>query len=841
MLPVPRFATPMEEGEAVTSVTRAPDDAEVRDFQRRLLDHMKHSVGKDAGDATPHDWYRVTAHAVRDLLVDTWIDSMRQADHSDSKRIYYLSLEFLIGRSLVANLLSTGVLDVARAALALQGQDLESVAAQEPEAALGNGGLGRLAACFIDSMATVGIPGMGYGIHYHHGMFSQVIENGQQHEVPENWLKHGNPWEFARPEVCFPIRFGGHVVSYRDAHGALRRQWEGGEEVFAIGHDLPIPGFGAWTVNNIRLWDARASHGFDLARFNRGDYVDAVAEASATESISSVLYPDDSTSQGKELRFKQEYFFASASLHDILRRFLKRHGDLSLLPEKVAVQLNDTHPSIGVAELMRLLLDDHRLPWDQAWRICVGTFAYTNHTLLPEALETWPVALFERLLPRHLEIIYEINRRFLDDVRHAHPGDADLARRVSLIGEEGEKRVRMAHLAFVGSHCVNGVARLHTDLMKAGIFADLHRLFPGRIVNRTNGITPRRWLNQANPGLAAAITGRIGPAWVTDLERLRALVPLAEDAGFRDEVRRLKRAARQRLGAFVGERLDAPLDPDSLFDVQVKRIHEYKRQLLNVLHVVSRYAALRDGADVPPRTVILAGKAAPGYARAKAIIRLICDVADVVNRDPRTRDRLRLVFVPDYNVSVAEVIMPAADLSQQISTAGTEASGTGNMKLALNGALTIGTRDGANIEIAEEVGEENLFFFGLTADQVARMTREGYDPKVFVASDPRLRRALDMIGGGFFSPGDPDRHRAIVDALTTGGDRFFLCADYGAYMATQETAERLFADDPDGWTTRSILTTARMGKFSADGVVMDYARGIWGVQPVHPAGALQVG
>ncbi|WP_404385807.1 glycogen/starch/alpha-glucan phosphorylase [Caenispirillum salinarum] len=813
--------------------------SEVRDAQRRLLDHLKHDIGKDAGDATPHDWYMVTARTVRDLLVETWIDSLRQADHSDAKRIYYLSLEFLIGRSLKANMLSTGVLDVTRAALAVLGQDLDAVCEQEPEAALGNGGLGRLAACFIDSMATVGIPGMGYGIHYHHGMFGQVIENGEQREVPENWLARGNPWEFARPEVAYPIRFGGHTVEYRDQEGHPRRHWEGGEEVIATAYDLPIPGFGAWTVNNIRLWDAKASHGFDLARFNRGDYIEAVREESASETISQVLYPDDSTSQGKELRFKQEYFFAAASLRDILRRFRKRHGDLARLPEKVAVQLNDTHPSIAVPELMRLLMDEHHLPWHEAWEICVGTFAYTNHTLLPEALETWPVALFERLLPRHLEIIYEINARFLDDVRHRFPGEHDLARRVSLIAEEPEKRVRMAHLAFVGSHKVNGVARLHTDLMRAGIFSDLHRLFPDRIVNRTNGITPRRWLNQANPGLSGLISARIGDAWKTDLERLRELMPLAEDEGFRAAVMAEKREAKERLSAWLSHRLAGPLDPASLFDVQVKRIHEYKRQLLNVLHVIHRYNRLRAGDDIAPRTVLIAGKAAPGYAMAKVIIRLINDVADVINRDPATRDALKLVFVPDYNVSVAERIMPAADLSQQISTAGTEASGTGNMKLALNGALTIGTRDGANIEIAEEVGEENLFFFGLSAGDVERMTREGYDPKVFIASNPALARVLDMISDGYFSPADPSRHRPIVESLTSG-DRYMLCADFAAYLEAQEKAERLFVDDPDDWTRRSILTIARMGKFSADGVVMDYAREIWGVQPTHPAGALHV-
>lgn len=806
-------------------------------FKRRLYGHLKHTLARSSEDASAHDWYLALAHTTRDLLVETWTDSMRASVGADAKRVYYLSLEFLIGRSLENNLLAVGVMDICYAALAEMGLDFEQIRDQEPEAALGNGGLGRLAACFVDSLATLGIPGEGYGIHYHHGMFRQRIENGQQVEVPENWLTYGNPWEFRRPDVAYPVRFGGHVESVTDGEGHHSFRWCGAEEVLAIANDMPVPGYGGFAASSIRLWSARASQEFDLQDFNRGDYLGSVQQEMESESLSKVLYPDDSTPQGKILRFRQEYFFAAASVADILHRFRTQYGtDWAALPEKVAIQLNDTHPTIAIPELMRHLLDEQGLGWEDAWDICRGVFAYTNHTLLPEALETWPVTLFETVLPRHLQIIYEINRRFLEQVHDRAPEDTDLPRRVSLIDEDHGRRVRMAHLAVVGSHCVNGVAQIHTDLMKAGLFADFHRLFPDRIVNRTNGITPRRWLNQANRPLARLISRHVDEDWPVNLDLLRALTPLAEDAGFSEEFRAVKAANKARFTAFAGKRLGVWIDPASLFDVQVKRIHEYKRQLLNVLHVVSRYNRLRHGLtqNLVPRTVVFAGKAAPGYAAAKLIIRLIHAVAETVNTDPHTRDWLRVLFVPNYNVSSAEIIIPAADLSEQISTAGTEASGTGNMKLALNGALTIGTRDGANIEIAQEVGEDNLFFFGLSAAEVAAARQPGaYDPMAVMHANPELAEVLNMIRGGYFSPTDPDAFRPLIDALLYGGDHYMLLADYAAYCTCQDQVDRTYRT-PAGWTRSAILTVARMGKFSADLTVLDYARDIWGVKATAP-------
>jgi starch phosphorylase len=811
---------------------------DVDSFKRRLFHHLKHTVAKNPETATSRDWYAVTAHTVRDLLVETWMDSVRQHAHDDAKHVYYLSLEFLIGRSLDNNLLASGFMDVCRATFADMGLDFDGIRAEEPEAALGNGGLGRLAACFMDSLATLGIPGIGYGIHYHHGMFRQEIRDGAQVEVPENWLILPNPWDFERPEFSYPIRFGGWVEQCRDAVGRDVFRWHGVEEVTAAAVDVPVAGYGGFSANSIRLWAACARHGFDLGHFNRGDYLEAVMAEVESESLSRVLYPDDSTSQGKTLRFKQEYFFAAASLADILRRFQRAHGDdFARLPEKVAIQLNDTHPAIAVAELMRLLVDDHHLGWDTAWDLCVGVFAYTNHTLLPEALETWPVRLFEAMLPRHLQIIYEINGRFLDRVRATVAADDGLARRLSLIQEGDEKRVRMAHLAFVGSHRVNGVARLHTDLMTSGIFADLHRVFPDRIVNKTNGITPRRWLNEANRPLSRLITDTLGDGWQSDLEALRKLVPLAEDTGFRDAFAAVKQANKDRLATWANKALDRAIDPDSLFDVQVKRIHEYKRQLLNVLHVISRYNRARAGrlGDAVPRTVIFAGKAAPGYAMAKLIIRLITGVAETIDRDPRAREALRVLFVPNYDVSTAERLIPAADLSQQISLAGTEASGTGNMKLALNGALTIGTRDGANIEIAEEVGEENVFFFGLSAEEAAALQASGnHNPWRCYTQDPDLAEALDMIREGAFAGGDKTVFQPIFDSLTAGGDRYLLLADYADYMATQARVDAAWTDRA-AWTASAVLNTARMGKFSSDVTILDYARDVWGVKGSSPA------
>ncbi|KAA5606698.1 glycogen/starch/alpha-glucan phosphorylase [Roseospira marina] len=806
--------------------------SEVDALKRRLHRHLRHSLGKGPVGSTTLDWYMALALSTRDLMVETWMDSSHRAYANDAKRVYYLSMEFLVGRSLTASLLATGSLDLARQTLTEMGLDFDAVCDQEPEAALGNGGLGRLAACLMESMATLGIPARGYGIYYDYGMFSQYIDAGQQVEMPERWLRYGNVWAFNRPEVLTPVRFYGRTEDGLDLRGRRVRRWLDGEEVLAEAHDLLVPGHGCWTVNAIRLWSAQASRAFDLRRFNQGDYINAVAEQSQSESLSHVLYPDDSTGMGKALRLKQEYFFVAASLADIVRRFRTAHDDFTKFPQKVAIQLNDTHPALAVPELMRLLMDEHGLAWDEAWSICHGTFSYTNHTLLPEALETWPVDLIGSMLPRHMEIIYAINHQFLEGVRKSapKPDDACVAR-LSMIDEGGERRVRMAHLAFVGSHRVNGVAALHTDLMRGGIFADLHRTFPDRIVNKTNGITPRRWLQGANRPLSALITRHIGDRWVANLDELRGLVPLAEDAAFREEFRAVKRLNKEALGRYVDARLGVELDPDTLFDVQVKRIHEYKRQLLNVLHVITLYNRIRAGRaeDQPPRTVLLAGKAAPGYYMAKLIIRLIHDVARVINADPLVAGRLRLVFVPDYNVSVAEHIMPAADLSEQISTAGTEASGTGNMKLALNGALTIGTRDGANVEIGDEVGEENIFFFGLSAERANAMrTRGGHDPWQYYTGDPDLHMVLDMIGQGAFSPDEPDRYRPIVDSLTRHGDYYLLLADYADYVACQERVGRAY-QDADTWSRMAILNVARIGRFSSDVTVADYAADIWHV------------
>jgi starch phosphorylase len=802
-------------------------------LKKSLVNLLIYSMGKDHITATHRDWFHTTALAVRERLIERWMETMRSYYRADAKRVYYLSLEFLTGRLLANSLLNLGIYDACCAALADLDLDIHRITELESDAALGNGGLGRLAACFLDSMATLNLPGYGYGIRYEYGMFTQRIDGGNQIEHPDNWLRYGNPWEFPRPEVLYPVRFGGRVVEYRDDKGSLRHHWVDTEDVMAMAFDTPVPGFGTDTVNNMRLWSAKASRDFNLKYFNEGNYIKAVAEKNESENLSKVLYPDDTTIMGRELRLKQQYFFVCATLQDILRRFVKYHANLDELPDEVAIQLNDTHPSIAIPELMRILVDSHHLDWDRAWNITRRTFSYTNHTLMPEALETWPVPLFGEILPRHLQIIYEINQRFLDDVRHCFPGDTELARRVSIIDEHGDKRVRMAHLATVGSHTVNGVSRIHTDLMKETIFADFDRFSPGKIINITNGITPRRWLHQANPGLSTLISAHLGPCWLRDLDCLKSLRPLAEDAAFRKAFRAVKQENKLRLAESIEARTRTKVNADSLFDVQTKRIHEYKRQLLNVLHVITRYNRIREGRaqGLVPRTVIIGGKAAPGYHMAKLIIRLIHGVADVVNNDPAVNDRLKLVFLPNYNVSNAEKIIPACDLSEQISTAGTEASGTGNMKFALNGALTIGTLDGANIEMREEVGADNFFIFGLTADGVAEIRQEGYDPWHYYNSNDELRKALDMIGQGFFSPDDPNRFRSVFDALTGGGDHFLLLADYAAYIAAQEQVDALYRDQEE-WSRRAILNVAGMGKFSSDRSIQEYAQKIWNVEPV---------
>jgi len=801
--------------------------------RKSLTDHLIFSVGKDTITATHRDWFFALAGAVRERLIERWMETMRRYYRNDAKRVYYLSMEFLIGRSLMNSVLNVGFLDEVRQACTEAGIDLDRIKELEFDAALGNGGLGRLAACFLDSMATIGLPGYGMGIRYEYGMFNQRIEDGWQVEHPDNWLRYGNPWEFSRPEVLYPVKFHGRVVQYSDEGGNPHHHWIDTEDVMAMAYDTPVPGYGLDTVNNMRLWSAKASRDFDLKYFNEGNYIKAVEDKNESENLSKVLYPDDTTAMGRELRLKQQYFFVSASLQDILYRFRKHHETFDLLPDKVAIQLNDTHPSIAIPELMRLLLDIHHLDWDRAWDITTRTFAYTNHTLMPEALETWAVSLFESVLPRHLQIIYEINLRFLKGVTHRFPGDNDLLRRISIIDETHGRRVRMAHLAIVGSHHVNGVAQLHSELMKTTIFADFHRYYPGKFTNITNGITPRLWLNQANPALAGLISGHIGRDWVTDLSQLKQLAGLADDPSFQEEFRAVKLANKERLAGLVMDRLALQLDPDTLFDVQVKRIHEYKRQLLNLLHVITLYNRIRSNPslDAVPRTVIIAGKAAPGYATAKLIIKLINSVADIVNNDPAVRGLLKLVFIPNYDVSTATSIIPAADLSQQISTAGTEASGTGNMKLALNGALTIGTLDGANIEIMQEVGEDNIFIFGLDAKEVDALKNSGYNPWNYYHADAELKQALDMIATGYFSPEQTDRFRPIVDNLTHFGDRYLLLADYAAYVAAQERVGMLYRDQRQ-WTRRAILNVASMGKFSSDRTIAEYAKNIWGAKPV---------
>ncbi len=801
---------------------------------KSLSNRLIYSLGKDPITATHRDWFHTTAYAVRERLIERWMETMRSYYRSDAKRIYYLSMEFLTGRLLTNNLMNMGFYRDCKHALADLELEIERISELESDAALGNGGLGRLAACFLDSMASLSLPGYGYGIRYEYGMFTQRIENGFQVEHPDNWLRYGNPWEFQRPEVLYPVRFGGRVVQFKDEQGHLRFHWVDTEDVMAMAYDTPVPGFGTNTANNMRLWSAKASRDFNLKYFNEGNYIKAVEDKTESENLSKVLYPSDTTQMGRELRLKQQYFFVCASLQDILRRFIKYHPDIRELPDEVAIQLNDTHPSVAIPELMRILLDVQHLDWDTAWDITTRTFSYTNHTLMPEALETWPVALFESILPRHLQIVYYINYRFLQEVSHRYPGDGERLRRMSLIDETGERRLRMAHLAIVGSHKVNGVSQIHTDLMKKTIFADFDAFFPGRIINITNGVTPRRWLHVANPGLSSLITASIGKDWLCDLDQLRKLRPLAEDPVFRREFRTFKRINKERLAEIIQLRLRLTVSPGSLFDVQIKRFHEYKRQLLNVLHIVTRYNRIREGRakDMVPRIVIFAGKAAPGYAMAKLIIKLIHSVADIVNHDPAVGSMLKVAFLPDYTVSNAEKIIPACDLSEQISTAGTEASGTGNMKLALNGALTIGTLDGANIEIKDEVGEDNIFIFGLTAAEVAEKRAQGYRPWDLYNTNGELKQALDMIGNGYFSPDAPQLFRPVFDELTGYGDQFMLLADYASYIACQDRVDELYRNQEE-WSRRAILNVAGMGRFSSDRAIKEYCEKIWNVKPVR--------
>ncbi len=803
-------------------------------LRRAVLDHLQFTRAKDLRTATLLDANHALAHTARDRLVYRWMATQRAYADQDVKRVYYLSAEYLLGRQLGANLLNLGLFDFSKRALAEYGLDLDDILAQEPDPGLGNGGLGRLAACYMDSLAALQLPATGYGIRYEFGIFRQELVDGWQSEQPDDWLRNGNPWEIRRPEYSVDVSFGGHVVGWVDDKGKYHVRWEPNSTVIGIPYDTPVAGFGADnnTVNNLRLWSAKASREFDLAVFNDGDYRRAVEDKALTESISKVLYPKDDSRQGKMLRLKQQYFFVACSLHDILRRHREQHATWDNLPDKAVVQLNDTHPSIAVAELMRLLVDREGLEWTEAWGITQRTLAYTNHTLLPEALERWPADLFEELLPRHLEIIYEINRRFLREVNITAPGDEALKERMSIVQEHPVRSIRMAHLAVVGSFKVNGVAELHSQLLRDHVLRDFAELWPERFTNVTNGVTPRRWLVECNMRLSRALAARIGTGFASDLSELEQTLPLVDDAGWLEQLQTIKAANKRDLARYLSKAHGIEVDASTLFDVQVKRIHEYKRQLMCCLHVVHLYRRIKLlGQDIVPRTVFIGGKAAPGYATAKHHIKLINDVAAIINSDSAVAGRLKLVFLPNYNVSFAQKVIPAADLSEQISMAGKEASGTGNMKFQINGALTIGTLDGANVEIREEVGADNFFLFGLTEAEVREQVASGYDPAEFIEQSEALSGALDLIESGYFSPDDPDLHQPIVDYVRHH-DPYLICADFESYLAAQQEVSSAFTD-PARWWPMVAKNIAKSGKFSSDRSIRDYCDRIWGIQPVH--------
>ena len=823
----------LAQGGAPAAVPEAPRlRSDPLHLRRSFLAHVSYTRAKGWGSATPLDRFMAIAMATRDRLTERWVATQRTYQERDVKRVCYLSAEYLLGRALGNNLVAMGLLDAAREALSELGVSLEDLLEVEQDAGLGNGGLGRLAACFLDSMATLGYPGVGYGIRYEFGIFTQEFVGGHQVERADEWLKFGSPWEIVRPEYTVPVRLYGRVEHGTGPDGRPVARWVDGKTVLGVPYDTPVAGYGTNTVNTLRLWQARASEEFDLRLFNAGDYERSVVEKNDSETISKVLYPNDAFQAGKELRLKQEYFFVACSLADIIRRFLKKPRDLRDLPRFVAIQLNDTHPAVAVPELLRILVDEQGLPPGLAWEITSKVMGYTNHTLLAEALEVWPVSLFERLLPRHLEIIYEINQRFLRAVQIRHPYDAERLRRMSLIEEGPEKKVRMAHLAVVGSHSVNGVAELHTGLLKRTVLPDFAEMFPERFNNKTNGVTPRRWLLLCNPRLAELITSRIGSGWVTDLDRLRALEPLAQEREFQAEFARVKLENKERLAAHVRELTRVALDTSAIFDVHIKRLHEYKRQLLNALHVVWLWMRARENPSVVvhPRAFLFGAKAAPGYQLAKLVIRLINGIGEVVNGDAE-RTGIQVLFLPNYRVSLAERIIPAAEVSEQISTAGKEASGTGNMKLTLNGALTLGTLDGANVEIREAVGPENFFLFGLTADEVEATVARGYRPGEVAERDPELKAVLDLVGSGFFSPEDRRTFRPLVDALLNE-DRYLILADFRAYAEAQSRVVQAYLD-PEDWTRMAILNVARVGRFSSDRTIREYSRDIWGIEPVE--------
>jgi glycogen phosphorylase len=803
-------------------------------LQESIRHHVRYSLGKEWHHLSGKDLFMAIALAVRDRLVDGMLATEARYQQAQAKRLYYLSIEFLMGRSLGNNLSNLGLFETCQEALRQLGEDLAAVEEHESDAALGNGGLGRLAACFLDSLATLGLPGYGYGIHYEYGLFKQEISNGYQKEKPDHWRAYGAPWEIERADQACLVPVYGRIEHTLDRGGHYNPMWMDWKILIGVPYDMPIVGYGGQTVNYLRLYSARSSAEFDMQIFNAGDYIKAVEQKIASETITKVLYPADTVEAGQELRLVQEYFLVACAIRDIVSKYLQTHTTFDAFSAQVAIQLNDTHPAVAVAELMRVLVDENDLPWEKAWGITQATLGYTNHTLLPEALERWPVSLFEYVLPRHLQIIYEINRRFLDDAATVWPGDNERLQRLSIIADGGQKQVRMAHLAIVGSHSINGVSALHTELIKTSLVPDFFQLWPGRFNNKTNGITQRRWLLQANPFLARLLTNTIGDEWITDLGALRALEPLAQDEGFQREFLRIKRVNKKRLATVITDLTRVSIDPDSLFDVQVKRIHEYKRQLLNVLHIIHEYLCLIEDhrAPVVPRTYIFAGKSAPGYWAAKQIIKLIHSVGRVINSDPRVQGQLKVVFIPDYRVSLAEKIIPAADLSEQISTAGKEASGTGNMKFALNGALTIGTLDGANIEIMEEVGKDNIFIFGLRAPDIQELRAQGsYQPQDYYARHPALTRVMDALSTDLFCREEPDLFKWIYHALVDQGDEYFHLADLPSYIDTHEQAGAEFTNKA-GWARKAILNVARIGKFSSDRTVREYAKDIWNLQRI---------
>ena len=796
--------------------------------------HLRHTLAKDESSRTSWDNYRSVVLTIMDRLNDKWLTTQRKYFEEDHKRVYYLSMEFLIGRLLDNMVVNLDIQQEVADALNDVGLNYEDIRNEEWDAGLGNGGLGRLAACFLDSMATMGIPAMGYGLRYDYGMFYQKFENGFQIEKPDLWLRYGNPWDTVRPKTQYSVEFYGNQAMHNGAtNGDINYQWENTRKVQAIAYDTPIPGYDNNIVNNLRLWKAESHTALDLKSFNQGQYIDAVKDNQLEQNITRVLYPNDKVFLGQELRLKQEYFLVSASLQDIIKRFKKSTDDWTKFPEKVAIQCNDTHPNLAIPDLMRTLLDEVGMPWEKAWDITKSSIAYTNHTLLPEALEKWPVSLVRNLLPRHLDIIYEINRRFMDKIKVQYGNDTNRMSRMSIVSEGEDPVVHMAHLGIVGSKKVNGVAALHSRLLKESMFRDFDEMFPERFTNKTNGITPRRWLKQCNPDLSALITKNIGDDWITNLDELRKLIPLAEDKKFGKTFADIKLDNKKKLAKYIKDKRGIEINPNSMFDIQIKRIHEYKRQVLAALHVITLYNRIKENPDldVVPRTVLFGGKAAPGYTMAKLHIKLINSIGDKINNDPDVSDKLKCLFLENYRVTIAEMMIPAADLSEQISTAGMEASGTGNMKFALNGALTIGTLDGANVEIMEEVGEENIFIFGLTVEEVAELRRQGYNPWDFYNANSELKKALDQIQTGFFSPEDPHLFQPIIDALLHKGDYFMVLADFDAYLKAQAEVDVLFKNKTE-WNRKAILNVAKIGKFSSDRTIQDYADEIWEVDSV---------